>query len=129
MQLVFVKHQKLIKMKRKLFIWFTSVIAIAIATFNANLALQASEADLPKIILASYGMDGEIDDEVGGGDFDGGELPEISITCDTGGSGTCYESKMETIGFYCHYYCDETGDPNDYCSSFLMNLYEYCVNW
>ena len=127
MQLVFVKHQKLIKMKRKLFIWFTSVIAIAIATFNANLALQASEADLPKITLATYGMDGEIDDEVGGGDFDGGELPEVSITCDTGGSGTCYYYDVEPIDFtYCKTTCEESGNPDDYCSSFIIGLIELC---
>ena len=72
-------------------------------------------------------MDGEIDDEVGGGDFDGGELPEVSITCDTGGSGTCYEYRVDRIDSnYCKTYCEESGNPDDYCSSFIIGLIELC---
>lgn len=30
---------------------------------------------------------------------------------------------------YCKFYCEATGNPNDYCNSFWQGLIEFCVNY
>ena len=44
---------------------------------------------------------------IGGCDPDGGELPDLEITCDSKGWGVCY------VWDDC--ICYATGDPKDYC--------------
>lgn len=57
-------------------------------------------------------------------------LPGVGITCNTGGSGTCYTEYVESIdGTYCQLRCKATGNPDDYCSSFLMGILELCINF
>lgn len=57
------------------------------------------------------------------------ELPEVSITCSTGGSGTCYATKVETFGDYCNLTCYATGNPDDYCNEIFNLFIEFCMNF
>lgn len=117
-------------MKRKIVIAFVAVIA-ALAAFNAKMSLDAMEtknADMTTLVA----IGGEFDNGEGDGEIiDGGELPGGGITCDTGGSGKCYQPYVETNhgDGYCTFDCMATGDKDDYCSSFFMGLLELCVNY
>ena len=53
----------------------------------------------------------------------------VEIKCSTGGSGDCYQKRTETIDLHrCRVYCEATGVPKDYCSSFWMGVIDYCIN-
>lgn len=122
--------RKTTSMKRKIVIAFVAVIA-ALAAFNAKMSLDAMEtknADMTTLVA----IGGEFDNGEGDGEIiDGGELPGGGITCDTGGSGTCYAKRVTVIAGtdYCKFYCEATGNPDDYCNSFWQGLIEFCVNY
>ena len=59
---------------------------------------------------------------------DGGVIPGVGITCDTGGSGKCYIMRyQEGLADKCYFFCKATGNPNDYCSSFYVGLVNFCT--
>lgn len=62
-------------------------------------------------------------------DGEGTTLPEVTITCNTGGSGTCYVPRVEFHGDYCDLDCEATGNRNDYCNEILNLLLEFCMNY
>lgn len=60
-------------------------------------------------------------------DYYGGTLPDVTITCDTGGSGRCYALRVEE-GLYgaCRFYCTFTGDQNNSCSQLWVDIVNFC---
>lgn len=101
-------------MKKKFLIVFAVIVAV-ITVFNLKMSLN-SDVDVTTLMAISN-------------DFNGGELPGVSITCETGGSGTCYEVSTKVLGGgYCSLDCIPTGDPEDYCNSFWLGLLELCIN-
>lgn len=99
-----------------------AVVVIAIAALNAKTVLNSNcSYDLNTTTITA--ISGE-DDPIDGGEIGGGE-----ITCSTGGSGKCYEKKVENVDLHrCHVYCKASGRPKDYCSSFWMDVIDYCIN-
>ncbi len=109
----------------------------AVSALNVKVMLNAEHADdLAMTTLAAIGEGnpGESGEggEGGSGEdnpFDWGELDEFTITCNKGGSGKCYQKRVETIGLNkCRVSCKATGDPKDSCSSFWMSFIDYCIN-
>lgn len=56
------------------------------------------------------------------------ELPPAEITCSAGNSGVCYlKAWREGLYGVCYFWCEATGDPDDYCSSFWVDLINFCT--
>ena len=55
------------------------------------------------------------------------ELPEVTIECDSGDSGKCFDMGYEE-GLYgvCRFFCTYTGSTDDYCSSIYVDLVNLC---
>lgn len=98
------------------------ILALAFIVFTMFTAYQANSTKQISGLLSLSQVEALSDGE-------GTTLPEVGITCNTGGSGTCYTEHVESIdGTYCRLRCKATGDPNDYCSSFLLGILELCIN-
>lgn len=92
-----------------LFIVFTIFTA-----YQANSTKQISELVLSQVEALSNG--------------EGTNLPEVTITCSGGSSGTCFASKAEYFGNYCNITSYFTGKQDDYCSEIFNLLLEFCIN-
>lgn len=110
-------------MKKSKILMF-AVVAIAITALNVQTVLNSVRSyDVNALMIEA--ISGEDDPIIDGGEIGGGE-----IVCSTGGSGDCYVERVEAeSGGYCRFYCDSTGNPSDYCSSFWMGVLELCVNF
>lgn len=109
-------------MKLKVFL-FLVVVLVAGYTAYSSVQINTKLADLSLMSIES--LAGENDDIIDGGEISGG-----GITCDTGGSGKCYEPRVEHVyGEHCSFRCRATGDPDDYCNAILMGIIDFCTNF
>lgn len=54
-------------------------------------------------------------------------IPPVVISCDGGNSGRCHDLLLEEGMFgACRYYCDFTGDTDDYCSCVWREILNFC---
>ena len=107
---------------KKIKIVMFAVVVIAITALNVRTVLSSDR---------SYDMNTSTIEAISGEDdtIDGGEIGGVEIKCSTGGSGDCYQKRTETIDLHrCRVYCEATGVPKDYCSSFWMGVIDYCIN-
>jgi len=90
-------------MKKKIFLGIFALVIVAVATFNVGLGSKNSVSDIMLSKIEALAND----------EYGGGELPEVVITCDTGGSGKCYAMRVEE-GLYgvCRFYCEFSGISN-----------------
>ena len=99
----------------------TVVLFAGYTTYNSN-HINTKLADLSLMSIES--LAGEDDDIMDGGEIDGG-----GITCNTGGSGTCYKKVVHyERGDYCSLDCVASGNPDDYCNAVWMGILELCIN-
>ena len=92
------------------------IVLTIFTAYQANAAKQISElVNLSQVEALS---DGE-----------GTTLPEVTITCSGGSSGTCFAPKAEYSGNYCNITCYFTGKQDDYCSEIFNLLLEFCINY
>lgn len=97
------------------------VLFTGYTTYSSN-QTNAKLADLSLVNIES--LAGEDDDVMDGGELGGG-----GITCNTGGSGTCYRKVVHyEHGDYCSLDCVASGDPDDYCNALWMGILELCIN-
>lgn len=110
-------------MKNKSFGMLLVVVIILFTGYTTYSSNQVNRklADLSLVNIES--LAGEDDDVMDGGELSGG-----GITCNTGGSGICYRmSYQEGLYGVCYFFCIATGGANDYCSSFYVNLVNFCT--
>ena len=52
----------------------------------------------------------------------------VEVTCSGGSSGTCFKMGYQ-VGLYgtCYFFCTFTGYQSDYCSSWYVNLVNFCT--
>lgn len=104
------------------------LLAVFVVLFTGYTTYSSSQtntklADLSLVNIES--LAGEDDDIMDGGEIGGG-----GITCNTGGSGKCYEPRVEHVyGEHCSFRCRATGDPDDYCNAILMGIIDFCTNF
>ena len=99
---------------KKIILGIAVLAVIAVAAVNVNLS-ATQKSDMSLLALANVEALADI------------ELPEVTITCSTDGSGDCYFISVEE-GLYgqCRFDCEASGDPNDHCSSCWVNFANYC---
>lgn len=132
---VLTKNVKKMKKKCRLFAFLIALFAVTAinlrTVLNTNQGYDLSMTSIEAISgeeggngNSSGGIDGENDEDIGGEV----ELPDVIIECGTGGSGKCYDMKyIEGMMGVCYFYCTSTGDPDDYCSSFYVDLVNFCT--
>jgi len=104
-------------MKKKFFAGIVALVIIAAATFSIGLGSTKGVSD---IVLSK--VEALADDE-----YNGGELPEVVISCDTGGSGKCYELWVEEGLFgACRFYCQFTGVTYSNCNQWCVLFFNFC---
>lgn len=107
-------------MKLKVFLFLVVALIAGYTAYN-SIQTNTKLADLSLINIES--LAGENDDIIDGGEIGGG-----GITCSTGGSGKCYRmSYQEGLYGVCYFFCIATGAISDYCSSFYVNLVNFCT--
>ncbi|KAA6329122.1 hypothetical protein EZS27_022048 [termite gut metagenome] len=90
-----------------------AIVAVAILNLNYN---NSPSKNLSAVSLANI--------EALADEYDGGTLPEVVISCNTGGSGRCYYVHAEEGLFgVCHFDCSFNGSMQSYCSSCWINIY------
>lgn len=96
---------------------------ILFAGYTTYRATQTNSKLADSMLANIETLAGENDDTIDGGELEGG-----GITCDRGGSGKCYKvSYWEGLYGVCYFYCQVTGDPDNYCSSFYVNFVNFCT--
>lgn len=112
--------------KSKLLIFVIALTAVAAVNIKTMLSSAHSyDLTLASIETISNSRIGGEGDEDIAGEVD---LPEVGITCSTGGSGKCYQKEVTPIQSTgkCHFECVESGNPKDYCSSIWMDVLNWC---
>ena len=114
-------------MKKKIFGGLFVLAIAAVAAFNVNMSMnysdnKSSTVSLINVEARAFSIE---EDPV-----NGGTLPEVEITCDGGSSGTCFGIKVtEGLGGTCQWDCNFTGDMDDYCSNFFVELCNFAACW
>ena len=98
------------------------ILALAFIVFTMFTAYQANATKQKSELLSLSQVEALSDGE-------GTTLPEVTITCSGGSSGTCFATNVEYFGNYCNLTCYFTGKQDDYCSEIWNLLLEFCINY
>ena len=100
------------------------VCLLALAAGVSSYVYYRSHLIVAKNELAKANVEALTEDEP----INGGELPEVGITCSGTGYGKCYHIMVEReVSGYCLFKCGFTGDPNHYCASWMVDLFDLCT--
>ena len=102
----------------------SAICLLALAAGVSSYAYYHSHQIVAKNELAKANVEALTEDEP----IDGGELPEGEITCSGSGHGKCYEVDWdEGLYGYCLFKCSLTGNPDDNCASWWIDLVNFCT--